>query len=175
MTSALIRLLLAAAPLFAQLSPTDLRVEYLVDPLGVDTPHPRFSWVPRAAERGARPSGYQLVVTTAGGTAWDTGKISSDETTQIEYAGKALQSGTSYQWKVRWWDQGDRSSPYASGHFDTGLFTAAVTATPRRTGPASSAIEITFGERAGVFPRKPNPRVIAITGSFRVLSSARVP
>jgi alpha-L-rhamnosidase len=125
MTSALIRLLLAAAPLFAQLSPTDLRVEYLVDPLGVDTPHPRFSWVPRAAERGARPSGYQLVVTTAGGTAWDTGKISSDETTQIEYAGKALQSGTSYQWKVRWWDQGDRSSPYASGHFDTGLFTAA--------------------------------------------------
>jgi alpha-L-rhamnosidase len=125
MISALVRCLLAASPLFAQLSPTDLRVEYLVNPLGVDTPHPRFSWVPRAAERGARPAGYQLVVTTAGGTAWDTGKIASDENTQIEYAGQALQSGTSYQWKVRWWDQGDRPSPYASGRFDTGLFTAA--------------------------------------------------
>ena len=116
--------LLAAAPLFAQLSPTDLRVEYLANPLGVDTPSPRFSWVPREAERGARPIAYQIIVTGADGTAWDSGKVASEETGQIAYAGKALESGKSYAWRVRWWDQADRVSPYASGHFDTGLFSS---------------------------------------------------
>jgi alpha-L-rhamnosidase len=122
MRSALI--LLAAAPLFAQLSPTDLRVEYLANPLGVDTPSPRFSWVPREAERGARPTAYQIVVTGSDGTVWDSGKIPSEETGQIAYAGKALESGKSYAWRVRWWDQADRISPYANAHFDTGLFSS---------------------------------------------------
>src|SRR5580698_290377 len=121
MTSALIRFLLVAGPLFGQLSPSDLRVEYLANPLGVDTPRPRFSWVPREAERGARPTAYQIVVTAPDGTSWDSGKVASEETGQIAYAGKALESGKSYTWRVRWWDQGDRPSPYASAQFDTGL------------------------------------------------------
>ncbi len=116
--------LLAAAPLLAQLAPSDLRVEYLENPMGVDTPHPRFFWVPRESERGARPTAYEIVVTSGSQTEWDSGKIASDETGQIAYAGQALESGKSYAWKVRWWDQADRVSPYASGHFDTGLFQA---------------------------------------------------
>ncbi len=65
---------LAAASLSAQLAPSSLRTEYMVDPMGVDIPHPRFYWVPQHAERGAEPAAYQIVVTNgAGETAWDSG------------------------------------------------------------------------------------------------------
>ena len=113
-----------ALPMFAQLAPTGLRVEYLDNPLGVDTPRPRFAWIPQSSERGAKPTAYQIVVTAAGATVWDSSKIRSGETALIEYAGKPLASNTSYSWQVRWWDQNDRPSPYASAHFDTGLLAA---------------------------------------------------
>ncbi len=123
--SSWILLLACALPVAAQLAPSDLRVEYLRDPLGVDVAHPRFSWVPVDSERGAKQSAYQIVVSTGGATVWDTGKVASDENAQIEYGGEALQSDKSYEWRVRWWDQNDRSSAYREAHFDTGLFSAA--------------------------------------------------
>jgi alpha-L-rhamnosidase len=125
MTSAMFRAAFAAIlsfPLSAQLAPTDLRIEYLKDPMGVDTPHPRFFFVPQATERGAKQSAYQIVVNDAAGTVWDTGKVASEETVQISYAGSPLKSGKSYTWRVRWWDQAGRASLYATAHFDTGLF-----------------------------------------------------
>jgi len=75
MSSSIFRAALATLlllPLYAQLAPTELRVEYLKDPLGVDTPHPRFFWVPQSAERGAKQAAYQIVVTTGTETAWDS-------------------------------------------------------------------------------------------------------
>lgn len=125
MSSSIVRAVLAtflSLPVYAQLAPTELRVEYLKDPMGVDTPHPRFFWVPQSAERGARQSAYQIIVTSGTETAWDSGKVASDETVQIAYAGAALNSGKRYTWRVRWWDQAGRASPWATAHFDTGLF-----------------------------------------------------
>jgi hypothetical protein len=61
--------------------------------------------------RGARQSAYQILVATSPkqlaadqGDLWDSGKVASDETTQIEYAGKSLASGVDCFWKVRSWD-----------------------------------------------------------------------
>ncbi|HTS75226.1 MAG TPA: family 78 glycoside hydrolase catalytic domain [Bryobacteraceae bacterium] len=110
-----------AFPVAAQLAPSDLRVEYLRDPLGVDVARPRFSFVPEDSERGAKQSAFQIVVSSGGATVWDSGKQSSDDTAQVEYAGKALESNRSYDWRVRWWDQADHPSPWAQAHFDTGL------------------------------------------------------
>src|SRR5262249_12788446 len=60
--------------------------------------------------RGIVQSAYQILVASspellAKDTAdvWDTGKIESNRTSQIEYAGPALQSSHSYWWKVRVW------------------------------------------------------------------------
>ena len=90
--------LLAAAPALAAgakaapPSVTRLRCEYKVDPLGIDATQPRLSWQLRSTERGVVQSAYQVQVTRAGRTLWDTGKVASDRSVHVAYAGPALES-----------------------------------------------------------------------------------
>jgi len=116
----------AAAPAAGPLEPADLRLEYLVDPLGVDVAQPRFFWIPRHAERGQAQSAYQILVGTdaeaVGGDVWDSGRVASESFTQIPYGGRPLVSGTTYYWKVRSWDKNGQAGPWsAAARFDTGL------------------------------------------------------
>jgi alpha-L-rhamnosidase len=111
-------------------APTGLRCEYLVNPLGVDTLKPRFSWVLEHGERGQGQSSYEILVSTQPnaeeGDLWASGKVDSTDSTQVVYAGKPLQSGSSYYWKVRYWDRDGRQSPFSQvARFDTGLFSRA--------------------------------------------------
>ena len=116
-----------AAESAGPLAPVSLRCEYLANPMGIDMPKPRFFWVNGHAERGQVQSAYQIVVSTdpqaAAGDIWDSGKIASPRSTQIAFAGKALESGKSYFWKVRAWDRDGRESAWSDiARFDTGLF-----------------------------------------------------
>ena len=49
----------------AGVSVTDLRCEYLTNPLGMDVQHPRFSWklVDPDNTRGQKQTAYQIIVT----------------------------------------------------------------------------------------------------------------
>jgi alpha-L-rhamnosidase len=112
------------------LAPTALRCEYLVNPMGIDMPKPRFFWVLEYPERGQVQSAYQIIVSTdpkaAAGDIWDSGKAASSKSTQIAFAGKALESGKSYFWKARTWDRQGRESAWSAvARFDTGLFNRA--------------------------------------------------
>jgi alpha-L-rhamnosidase len=96
----------------AALEPTTLRVEYLVDPLAVDTRQPRLSWEFKdVSDRGARQTAYQVLVASraeqlsAGkGDVWDSGKVQTPQSIQVSYAGRALRSRDRCYWKVRVWD-----------------------------------------------------------------------
>lgn len=88
------------------------RLEYRENPLGLDTQKPRFSWVLSSDKRAQRQTAYQILVSSSAenlsknkADAWDSGKIASDQTNQIEYQGAALASQQNYHWKVRVWDQ----------------------------------------------------------------------
>ena len=103
--------LLAAAGASHGVTVGGLRCEQLVDPMGIDTVEPRLSWVLESDQRGVVQSAYQVLV--AGdretldadqGDLWDTGKVASDRSIQIPYAGAALASGQGCFWKVRVWD-----------------------------------------------------------------------
>jgi len=98
----------------------NLRCEYLVDPLGIDEPKPRLSWSMSSKERGQKQTGYQIQV--AGDPAllaveqcdlWNTGKVNSDQSIQIVYAGKPLASGTAAYWRVRVWDSDGKPSAWS--------------------------------------------------------------
>ncbi|MCX6570758.1 MAG: family 78 glycoside hydrolase catalytic domain [Candidatus Aminicenantes bacterium] len=109
------------------LAPTALRCEYLENPMGVDIPKPRFFWVVEHPERGQVQSACQILVSTdpkaAAGDIWDSGKVASAKSTQVVFAGKSLESGRTYFWKVRTWDRDGRESPWSdTARFDTGLF-----------------------------------------------------
>lgn len=104
----------------APAAPTNLRCEYRTTPLGIDSTAPRLSWEVNDSRRGAVQSAYQVLVSTdpadlrAGrGPAWDSGRVASDRSVQVVYAGKPLTSTTRYWWTVRTWDAGGQASPYA--------------------------------------------------------------
>jgi alpha-L-rhamnosidase len=112
--------------------PKNLRCEYLVDPLGIDVRSPRFAWVLDHPARGQKQTAYQILVATGPetlaenkGNHWDSGKVASDDSTQVVYSGKPLQSGTTYYWKVRAWDKDGSVSPYSRpALFEMGLLSA---------------------------------------------------
>jgi alpha-L-rhamnosidase len=110
-------------------APANLRCEYLSNPLGIDVLQPRFSWVLEHFARGEVQTDYQVLVATHAdslkqdaGDQWDSGKVASDDSTQVEYKGKPLASGQTYYWKVRYWDKEGNASPYSeAARFEMGL------------------------------------------------------
>ncbi len=103
--------LLAAGRLFAAMSVADLRCEYYVNPLGVDSAQPHLSWVAQSNVRGDTQTAYrvlaastQALLNSGTGDLWDTGQVSSNANIQITYAGQALQSSGQVFWKVMLWD-----------------------------------------------------------------------
>lgn len=119
MTTPRLLLIAAAAASIAQASPTttdalatDLRCEYLVNPVGIDEPSPRLSWRIESATRGQKQSAYQLLVASSPellardvGDLWDTGRVESDQSVHLAYAGKPLTAHQACHWKVRAWDK----------------------------------------------------------------------
>lgn len=111
------------------MAPSDLRCEYLKNPLGIDVLKPRFSWLLEDSQRGELQSAYEVMVATTPsllnqqkGDQWDSGKVSSDNSIQVVYGGQPLESGHRYYWKVRYWDKQGRVSPYSKpAWFEMGL------------------------------------------------------
>jgi len=111
----------------ADFQPADLRCEYRRIPLGIDVTQPRLSWTLTAtpeAGRGLRQSAYQVLVASRPeilaedkGDLWDSGKVASDQTIHVVYAGKPLSSRMRCHWKVRVWDDDGNPSPWSEPAF----------------------------------------------------------
>ncbi|RYU97060.1 alpha-L-rhamnosidase [Emticicia agri] len=115
---------LAASPAQSE----GLKCEYLINPLGIDNPAPRFTWLITDNRKGARQTAYQVLIDTdsmkvvnemAG--EWSTGKIVSDNNLVV-YKGKALQPFTKYFWKVIVWDKdGAKAAKAPVNSFEMGM------------------------------------------------------
>jgi len=109
--------------------PVELLCEYCVNPLGLQMSKPRFSWKLMHHERGRMQSAYQILVASSEenldkdfGDIWDSGKVNSSQSVNVEYAGKPLESGKTYYWKVRWWDDKGQVSLWSrTAKFEMGL------------------------------------------------------
>jgi alpha-L-rhamnosidase len=95
-----------------RLAAVDLRCEYMQDPQGIDALQPRLFWKISATNRGAMQTAYQILVASGAdklaenqGDLWDSGKVASSDSIQIEYAGAKLSSGQACFWKVRVWNE----------------------------------------------------------------------
>ncbi|MBC7326691.1 hypothetical protein H5T87_01080 [bacterium] len=109
--------------------PNNLRCEYRENPLGIDESKPRLSWILQIKEpnlRGVRQTAYQILVASSKeklekgeGDLWDSGKVESDQTSQIEYDGVPLKSEMECWWKVRVWDEEGNVSDWSEPAFWT--------------------------------------------------------
>src|ERR1039457_3722665 len=115
-------LILAVCPARAQTSPAieGLRCEYLTNPLGIDVEKPRLSWISIQGARGWRQTAYRILAASTPenlqkdtGDLWDSGKVNSDRSTWVAYAGKPLTSGLQVYSKVRVWDGANRQLPWS--------------------------------------------------------------
>jgi alpha-L-rhamnosidase len=104
----------------AALTAVDLRCEYGVNPLGIDVAAPRLSWKLSSEARNQSQSAYQIIVASSAerlakgeGDLWDSGKVASDQTAQVNYAGKALASSQAAFWQVKAWDAAGAASGWS--------------------------------------------------------------
>jgi alpha-L-rhamnosidase len=113
----------------AQLTlPVLLVVNYLVNPLGVNDTAPRLGWQlsPVLGRHGTAQSAYEIRVSTRpGGPAdlWDSGRVASDASSQIPYAGARLASRQRAYWQVTVWDERGQpaTSPAGAAYWEAGL------------------------------------------------------
>ena len=111
------------------LAPVDLLVNGVSNPLAIDRDSTRFTWRSPANGRGEMQSAYQILIASnpanlAAGRAdwWDSGKVNSDNSASVEYAGKPLPPAKRFWWKVRIWNPSGKPGRYsAPALFDTGL------------------------------------------------------
>jgi len=95
-----------------------LTCESLTTPLGMDEPSPALSWRLQDSRRGAAQSAYQVQVATsatllASGKpdVWDSGRVQSNQSLNVRYAGEALVPFRRYYWRVKTWDREGRPYP----------------------------------------------------------------
>jgi len=98
----------------------ELRCEFRKDPLGIDTTKPRLNWI---LDSGGQTA-YRILVASSPerlqrneGDLWDSGKVASDQSVNVEYAGKPLKSLMRCEWKVRVWDENNKPSDWSAPAF----------------------------------------------------------
>ena len=91
----------------SDLQPVNLRVEYKTNAF-VDVDVPRLSWELQSAVNEQVQTAREILVASSvallhneKADAWRSGKINSNATNHIAYAGKPLRSGNTNYWRVR--------------------------------------------------------------------------
>jgi len=101
---------------------TDLQVDYMTNPLGIDEPEPRFSWKMESDRYDQRQTAFRISVTDAasGERVWLSDPVPAEGSVGVVYAGKALKPRTRYNWDLTVWNA-EADSVKASSWFETGL------------------------------------------------------
>lgn len=83
----------------SQITPVELLCEAKINPMGIATMQPKFSWKNEASLNNTKQTAYQILVASSPallkkGIAdlWDSGKELSSKSVWILYKGKTLQS-----------------------------------------------------------------------------------
>jgi alpha-L-rhamnosidase len=112
----------------AQLQVTNLRCEYSVNPLGVETATPHFNWQLQSTQKNVLQTAYKILVSDDSlqlkksvGAIWNSNKIQSAASIQINYTGKPLQTAKKYFWKVQVWDNKGNVAESAVAYWQMGL------------------------------------------------------
>ena len=111
---------LAFAQKKSSLTVNNTKVEYRKNPLGVESSSPRLSWELQSDQRSVLQKAYRIMVgldpeslQKDKGIIWDSGKVGSEQSIQVPYAGQALQPAKAYFWKVKTWDNKGNESDWS--------------------------------------------------------------
>src|SRR6516225_6116588 len=112
--------------------PVRLKSDSLVTPLGIDSKTPVLSWQLQDDRFGAKQTAYELEVASSSALlasgkpdVWDSGRVESDQSAGVSYAGPALLPEKRYFWRVKVWDKDGKPYPASdTSWWETGLLDA---------------------------------------------------
>ncbi|MGM0667957.1 MAG: alpha-L-rhamnosidase, partial [Bacteroidota bacterium] len=124
-----VSLLFFTVPAICQLSISEMFTENRKTPMGLDEPHPRFSWIIDSDQRQVLQTAYEIRVAENAGDfesgeaiSWSSGRVKSSQSVHVPYSGQSLETGTRYYWQVRVWDnRGNESGWSEISWWQTGL------------------------------------------------------
>lgn len=110
-----------------------LRTEHQTNPLGIDETTPVLSWQLDSTRRGVLQSAYQVLVAhseadlhSSTSLVWDSGRVESEQSIDVPYAGPGLVSRGRYFWTVRVWTHGPQATGWAKpARWEMGLLSPA--------------------------------------------------
>ena len=115
----------------AQVTVTHLKCEWLVNPAGIDVRQPRLSWQIQSDQRNVVQTACQVLVASGieklkknEADIWNSGKIASEQSVNIQYAGKPLISGATYYWKIKIFTNAGEAESLETGCWTMGLLKA---------------------------------------------------
>lgn len=98
----------------------NLKTEYLINPMGIDTQNPRLMW---NCDGGIKQTAYRIIAKSDGKTVWDSGRVCSSSM-RAEYPHKP-KSRERIEWSVTLWDENNcEGEPSETAFFETGLLSA---------------------------------------------------
>ena len=109
--------------------PQSLVCDSLKEPLGIDSARPVISWKLQDQRRGAKQTAYEILVASKPAVAgtltpdvWDSGRVASEQSVDVSYAGPSLAPEKRFYWQVRVWDADGKPYPLSDATwFETGL------------------------------------------------------
>jgi alpha-L-rhamnosidase len=105
-----------------------VQTEMRENPEGLGMEKPRFSWKFTSGKPDVMQKAYQIEVAASekdlragSGLLWNSGRVDSDQSVLIEYAGKPLESGMQYFWRVTIWTNQDETVQSDVQHWSAAL------------------------------------------------------
>jgi alpha-L-rhamnosidase len=83
------------------MKPVRLKTNHHVNPLGIDSPQPSFSWQLGADAGRFQQSACELRVHAGSDVVWESGVVSGSQSHAVVYDGTTLKSQTLYSWAIR--------------------------------------------------------------------------
>ena len=121
--------LVLAVSVSAQLHVGSLTADYKTNPVGIDNPVPKLSWIIQSDQNNTMQASYEIRaaqdpsdLAKAKKQVWNSGKVASSQSVHIKYDGQALNSYQRVYWQVRVVDNhGEKSKWSNPAFFEIGI------------------------------------------------------
>ena len=117
-------LLIATATLSAEVKVTSLSTDYKTNPVGIDNPVPKLSWIIQSDQPNTMQASYEIRaalsptdLAKAKKQIWNSEKVESSQSIHIRYEGQALKSYQRIYWQVRIVDNHGEKSKWSEPAF----------------------------------------------------------
>ena len=102
----------------------DLVLEYHTNPVGIDVQKPRLSWKIISDKENVLQVSYEIRVADSPSNLnrknrliWDSGKVNSNQSVNVEYQGPELEPMQRVYWQVRVWDNDGKATKWSEPAF----------------------------------------------------------